>query len=79
MNWFLGIRTPWTLSSEFVCHKTNRIGGRLFMLLGVLLMATTFLPSQYAFFLLMAGVTITVVGTLGISFYYYIQEKKLKR
>jgi len=35
-NWFLGIRTPWTLSSDVTWEKTHRLGGRLFMLAGVL-------------------------------------------
>lgn len=33
-NWFLGIRTPWTLSSNNTWEKTHRVGGRLFILLG---------------------------------------------
>jgi len=26
-NWFMGIRTPWTLQSEKVWHRTHRVGG----------------------------------------------------
>lgn len=33
-NWFLGIRTPWTLSSEYTWEKTHRFAGRLFMAAG---------------------------------------------
>lgn len=29
-NWFVGIRTPWTMSSEEVWDKTHRMGGKLF-------------------------------------------------
>ncbi|MCD6528067.1 SdpI family protein [bacterium] len=29
-NWFIGIRTPWTLSSDEVWDKTHQLGGRLF-------------------------------------------------
>ncbi len=35
-NWFIGIRTPWTLSSEKVWNKTHRLGGKLFKLAGVI-------------------------------------------
>lgn len=31
-NWFMGIRTPWTLSSEKVWDKTHKLGGILFSL-----------------------------------------------
>jgi uncharacterized membrane protein len=33
-NWFVGIRTPWTLSSKIAWVRTHRIGGWLFLLLG---------------------------------------------
>lgn len=29
-NWFIGIRTPWTLSNEVVWERTHRVGGKLF-------------------------------------------------
>jgi uncharacterized membrane protein len=35
-NWFLGVRTPWTLSSEHSWAKTHRLAGRLFAGLGAL-------------------------------------------
>jgi len=31
-NWFVGIRTPWTLSSDTVWRKTHRTGGWLMVL-----------------------------------------------
>ena len=34
-NWFIGIRTPWTMSSEKVWNKTNKLGGKLFKLVGI--------------------------------------------
>ena len=34
-NWFIGIRTPWTLSSDTVWRKTHRTGGWLFVLGGL--------------------------------------------
>lgn len=36
-NFFLGIRTPWTLASDEVWSRTNRIGGYAFMLGGALM------------------------------------------
>ena len=34
-NWFIGIRTPWTLSSEKVWDKTHKIVGKLFKIAGI--------------------------------------------
>ena len=36
-NWFIGIRTPWTLSSEKVWDKTNKLGAKLFKLYAILI------------------------------------------
>jgi len=36
-NWFVGIRTPWTLSSDRVWEKTHRLAGYVFVVLGVLI------------------------------------------
>lgn len=42
-NWFFGIRTPWTLSSELTWAKTHRVTGRLFMAIGLLGLISVFL------------------------------------
>lgn len=34
-NWFVGVRTPWTLSSKLSWTKTHRLAGWLFMAMGV--------------------------------------------
>ena len=36
-NFFIGIRTPWTLASDEVWNRTHRMGGKLFMLSGVII------------------------------------------
>lgn len=46
-NFFMGIRTPWTLSSETVWTKTHRVGGYLMVAAGVLIMAAAFLPARF--------------------------------
>jgi uncharacterized membrane protein len=38
-NFFVGIRTPWTLADEDVWFRTHRLGGILFVMCGALLMA----------------------------------------
>jgi uncharacterized membrane protein len=35
-NFFFGVRTPWTLSSELSWERTNRLAGRLLVPLGVI-------------------------------------------
>jgi uncharacterized membrane protein len=45
-NWFVGIRTPWTLSSEAVWRRTNRVGGWILAAGGMALVLTVFLPAS---------------------------------
>lgn len=45
-NFFCGIKTPWTLSSETVWMKTNRLGGRMMFAAGFLVVAGAFLPDE---------------------------------
>ena len=41
-NFFMGIRTPWTLSSELSWRKTHRLGGWLFVMVGVAMLFSVF-------------------------------------
>ena len=40
-NFFVGIRTPWTLASDAVWERTHRLGGWLFMLAGLMMIVAT--------------------------------------
>lgn len=76
-NWMVGIRNPWTLSSDRVWERAHRVGGYLMMALGVLLVLTApFVPSAATFVVIIGG----VVGlALGITIYSYILWRQEKR
>jgi uncharacterized membrane protein len=42
-NWWMGIRTPWTLENEEVWRRTHRFGGRAFVAGGVITVAASLL------------------------------------
>ncbi len=42
-NYFIGIRTPWTLESEHVWKKTHQLGGRVWLAGGILIVALSFI------------------------------------
>lgn len=68
-NWFIGIRTPWTLSSKTAWARTHRLGGWLFILHGVLLMtAFPLLDSRVALRVLVVGVAAIVAWSLIYSY-----------
>lgn len=78
-NWFMGIRTPWTLSSEEVWNKTHRVGGKVFMLGGVLIALTSFVSVDFRMIILFIAIGIMVVGTVLYSYLAYRQEEKKKQ
>ena len=40
-NYLLGIRTPWTLASDDTWNRTHKVGSKLFMLAGLVLLASS--------------------------------------
>ncbi|MBD3202719.1 DUF1648 domain-containing protein [Candidatus Woesearchaeota archaeon] len=74
-NWFMGIRTPWTLSSKKVWKKTHVLGSKLFIVSGILSFFGIFFK-KYAFFLLIAPV---IISTFIVFVYSYIIYKGLKK
>jgi hypothetical protein len=48
-NWFVGVRTPWTLSSKKSWNKTHRLAGWLFMLMGALFAVVAFVHTTWTF------------------------------
>ncbi|MFC6716536.1 SdpI family protein [Natrialbaceae archaeon GCM10025810] len=69
-NWFVGIRTPWTLSDEAVWNRTHRLGARLFKLTALLAALGLFVP-DYAVYFVLVPVLATAVVTLAYSYYLY--------
>lgn len=43
-NFFVGIRTPWTLASDEVWARTHRMAGWTFIVMGIVFLAGTFVP-----------------------------------
>lgn len=75
-NWFVGIRTPWTLSSDVSWERTHRLGGTLFMLSGALAVVSAFaFPDKAAWVLVASGVG-SVVLLFVYSFVVWKQDKR---
>ncbi len=73
-NWFIGIRTPWTLSSEAVWDKTNKMGGRLFKAAGIIALLGFILPG-YALYLVVAPVVLAAGYLIVFSYFEYQKSK----
>ncbi len=77
-NWFMGIKTPWTLSSENVWNKTHRFSGRLFMLSGVMIIASAYVPIFFRVPLFVTAIILMIFGSTVYSYILYSKEKKNK-
>lgn len=76
-NYFLGIRTPWTLESEQVWKSTHRLAGRLWMIGGLLIVIISFaIQSNYA--LAFVFLIVTLILAIVPIIYSFSEFKKLK-
>ncbi len=74
-NWFVGIRTPWTLSSEEVWRATHRLGGRLMVVAGILVALSALVWPEGSLVILMAGALAMSVIPIAYSFILYRRLK----
>lgn len=75
-NYFIGIRTPWTLENESVWKKTHRFGGRIMMGLGVVMFCLCLIlePQIFAYFLIGGALLTALIPAV----YSYLEFQKLK-
>ncbi len=66
-----GIRTPWTLTSEVSWSRTHRLGGRLFVLLGIALVLTALLGNGALSTVLIVG-GLVLIAVVVIVYSYLI-------
>ncbi len=76
-NWFVGIRTPWTLSNPLVWKKTHSLGGRMMFILGItgFVLILILPPAASPAIVLIAAGILVVFAFL----YSYILYRKLER
>lgn len=71
-NWFLGIRTPWTLSSDITWEKTHRLAGRLLMLSGFICLIGAFtLQGGWLIVMLLSTLAPTMLISVAYSFFVW--------
>ncbi len=75
MNWFIGIRTPWTLSNEVVWNKTHKMAGKWFKVVGVIAVFGA-LTKIYAIYLLVGPVVAVSLYAVAYSYFEYQKQTK---
>lgn len=77
MNWFMGIRTPWTMSNRIVWEETHRVGGRLFKISGLLAFGGVFFSGWVSLVLAVFPVMFSGVYVVLFSYLKYRQLEKI--
>jgi uncharacterized membrane protein len=75
-NFFIGIRTPWTLSSDKVWDETHRVGSILFIASGVLALTGVFFGGATAFLLILIPLMVSTIFLVVYSYVLYQAEMK---
>jgi len=69
-NWFIGIKTPWTLQNDEVWEKTHKLGGKLFKISAITILIGMFLPG-YIFWIIMVSAFSTAIIPIVYSYIVY--------
>ena len=75
-NWFIGIRTPWTMSSDQVWDMTHKRGGRLFRLSGILAALGAF-SGSFAVYIMLGPVLLSSLYLVFYSWLLFSRQKTL--
>ncbi|HNW81931.1 MAG TPA: SdpI family protein [bacterium] len=73
-NYFVGIKTPWTLANETVWRKTHRKGAAVFALMGLCMIVSILLPAEYITAVI---ISVTLAGTAYLIIYSYLEYRKI--
>jgi uncharacterized membrane protein len=71
-NFFIGVRTPWTLASDEVWLRTNRLGGRLSVIGGLALIVCSFFSAAAAPALV---VIVAIVALIPVMYSYFLYKR----
>lgn len=74
-NWFIGVRTPWTLSSPRVWTKTHRQCGWAFVIAGILVIFTDLLVNKWTYYVLLGTALASILYAYAYSYFAWRAEE----
>lgn len=75
-NWWFGVRTPWTLSSDRVWTRTHRVAGYAMTTTGIVTLVAAALPGSLP---LAAAIAVAVVAAFWMVIYSYVAWRQEQR
>ncbi len=76
-NYFIGIRTPWTLESESIWKETHKLGGKVWFVGGLLVIICSLLLNKELNAKVFLGITI-IIALIPIVYSYILYRKEKK-
>lgn len=70
-NYFLGIKTPWTLANEYVWKKTHKIGGYTWIVIGFVIAAYSLFDLPYEYIVMVVLLLGDVIFMMIYSYMIY--------
>lgn len=67
-NFWMGIRTPWTIANEVVWERTHRLGGWLFVAVGLIGIPCSFIPALRLWGVIVPLIAVSII----LSIYSYV-------
>ena len=77
-NYFIGIKTPWTLENETVWNKTHKLGGILWVIGGILIAITAFFITATKPFMIVGGILLAIMTLVPVAYSYLLHQKLRK-
>ncbi len=74
-NWFIGIRTPWTLSSDKVWNKTHKIWAKWFKILSIITLIWIFFWEGLQYFIIVP----ILIFLIFLFVYSYLEYQKINK
>ena len=74
-NYTVGFKLPWTIDNEEVWNKTNRLGGYMFVLLGIVFLIESYILWNPAYVI----VSFLLITIFIPTIYSYVLYRKLKK
>jgi len=76
-NYFIGIRTPWTLENETIWKETHKLGGKLWFIGGILIVILSLiLEKSQAFTIFMVITGLITIVPIVFSYLMFKKERK---
>jgi uncharacterized membrane protein len=73
-NWFIGVRTPWTLSSKMSWNKTHRLAGWLFLFMALFMLAAGLIRTNWMLITMLAVDALCIAWMIVYSYLVYRRD-----